>query len=217
MEDSEIQKRIIKLGKEIVKELGLDPGVDTLARWMAHYIAEHIENAENAEFEDEKIEIRQRCFEIILELWQHRGVFPSGNRPFENFESIFRALEELDPENKKNYYFNFNNRYVSVDPNVKQWVDLAHDIDYVARTLLEQVFKEAVLCAKDKKTRDWLNHSIGYEDEVTTIRLINRSVDSNTKKQIIKSRIEKIKSINKFNRQLISILEKELKDIPEEP
>jgi len=35
MESSEIRKRIINLGKVLVEELNLDPGVDTLARWMA--------------------------------------------------------------------------------------------------------------------------------------------------------------------------------------
>lgn len=48
MEDSEIQKRTMNLGKALVKELNLDPGVDTTARWMAHYIAEQIERAENS-------------------------------------------------------------------------------------------------------------------------------------------------------------------------
>ena len=47
-ENSEIQKKAINLGKSMVEELGLDPGVDTLARWMAHYVAEQIAIAENA-------------------------------------------------------------------------------------------------------------------------------------------------------------------------
>ena len=34
------------LGRRIVDELGLEKGVDTLARWMAHYIAELIEKVE---------------------------------------------------------------------------------------------------------------------------------------------------------------------------
>lgn len=38
----------MNLGKALVKELNLDPGVDTTARWMAHYIAEQIERAENS-------------------------------------------------------------------------------------------------------------------------------------------------------------------------
>lgn len=30
---------VIALGKRLVEELGMEPGVDTLGRWMAHYVA----------------------------------------------------------------------------------------------------------------------------------------------------------------------------------
>jgi len=217
MEKSETQQRIINLGKKIVKELGLDPGVDTLSRWMAHYIAEQLEAAESAVADEEKVEIKQRCFETILKLWQHRSAMPSGSRPFENFEPIFRALENLDPENKENYFFRFHNRDAALEPNVKQWLDIAQDIDQVSRIWLEYVFKQATLCASDKKTRDWLNHSIGFEDEVLVVNIIYPGEDSDEKKrERIKSRIEKLKSFNAFNSRLISILEKELSDIPKE-
>jgi len=48
MEQSEIQKELITLGKRLVKQLGLTHSNDTLARWMAHYIAELIYKAENS-------------------------------------------------------------------------------------------------------------------------------------------------------------------------
>ena len=50
------------------RELGLDPGVDTLARWIAHYIAEQMEVAGNATGED-KLTAERRCFDAILKLW----------------------------------------------------------------------------------------------------------------------------------------------------
>ena len=76
-ETSEIQERIFNLGKALVEELGLEPGVDTLARWMAHYIAEKITLAKNAHG-DEKIKAEQQCFDAILKLWQHRSRLPNG-------------------------------------------------------------------------------------------------------------------------------------------
>lgn len=59
--------KIIKLGKKIVDELLLSEGVDTLSKWMAHYIAELIEKAKNAEAE-EKEKYEKECFETILKL-----------------------------------------------------------------------------------------------------------------------------------------------------
>ena len=45
-------KDVLDLGRALVEELGLDPGVDTLSRWMAHYIAELIEDAETVKVEN---------------------------------------------------------------------------------------------------------------------------------------------------------------------
>ena len=39
---------VLVLGKKIVDELGLDQSADTLGRWMAHYLAEKIEDAKAA-------------------------------------------------------------------------------------------------------------------------------------------------------------------------
>ena len=79
-----MRKRIINLGKALVGELGLDPGVDTLARWMAHYTAEQMTIAETAT-DNDKIKAEQHCFETILKLWQHRSTLADGRGPFESF------------------------------------------------------------------------------------------------------------------------------------
>lgn len=102
MASSEIQERIINLGKALVEELGSRIG--TPSRWMAHYIAEQMTIADNAQGDD-KIRAEQKCFETILKLWEHRSSLPNGQRPFENFEPIFRVLEQLNPENKQPFYF----------------------------------------------------------------------------------------------------------------
>lgn len=103
MEDLEIQRRTMNLGKALVKELKLDPGVDTLGRWMAHYIAEQIEFAERTTG-DEKREAEERCFNAILKLWNHRSAIPGESKPFVNFEPILRTLKRLDPENDRNFF-----------------------------------------------------------------------------------------------------------------
>jgi len=40
MADSAQFDDVLKLGKQLIAELGLDQSIDTLSRWMAHYIAE---------------------------------------------------------------------------------------------------------------------------------------------------------------------------------
>lgn len=165
MENSELRKRTISLGKALVEELKLNPGVDTLSRWMVHYIAEQMTVAENATGDKKRI-AEQRCFETILKLWQHRSALPNGHRPFESFEPIFRALARLDPDNTTPYFFSerasrspeTNEEGDGVD-NVQQWLDIAKGIDQGARVMLEFVFTQAAINATDEKTLMWLKNA----------------------------------------------------------
>lgn len=192
--------------------MGSDQSSDMLSRWMAYYIAEQIEAAETATDDEPK----RRCFETILKLWQLRAVLPGGNRPFKSFEPIFRALEGLDPDNHQTFFFRHKDRNLSFAPSVEHWVDIANQIDRIARIWLEYVFQQAALCATDNKTKKWLNKAIGSEDEVLIIDDITYPYeDSNEKKrEKIVSRIEQLKSFNDLNKHLLTILQKELKDLP---
>lgn len=81
MEDSKAQKKVIDLGKALVKDLELDPGVDTLSKWMAHYLAEKIELTKKLTGKEKK-EAKKECFEITLKLWEHRYSAPPLKRIF---------------------------------------------------------------------------------------------------------------------------------------
>ena len=61
----------LELGRKLTKELGIDQSVDTLGRWMAHYIAELIQDAEKASAEERPAKMRA-CCDAILNLWKHR-------------------------------------------------------------------------------------------------------------------------------------------------
>lgn len=82
----------------------MEQSVDTLTRWMAHYIAELIQSAETASAEDRPDKMA-RCAEAILELWKHRSALPNGKRPFEDIEPILQGLESLDPHTDGPRYF----------------------------------------------------------------------------------------------------------------
>ena len=229
MEISEIQKRTIKLGKNLVKELGLDRSVDTLSRWMAHYIAEQMSIAKKASGK-EKMKAEQRCFETILKLWQHRSHLPTGVRPFENFDPILRALERLDPENKQPYF------YQGQDPSkksksskklgdVQKWLDIARGIDQTARIWLEYVFYQATLSATDKKTITWLENAIvasGGDEVSIIVRLIDSGPEDigetdvqeqKARRDKLKSRIEQLDSFNNFSQTLREMFVDELNGI----
>lgn len=121
METSEQQKKIINLGKQFVDELGLDSGVDTFSKWMAHYIAEKMTLAEQLPVGDNKNAVEKECFDIILTLWKHRWLLPSGKRPLEDFELILKLFKKLDPDNPEPFlYRRFENDLHEAENTDKQ-------------------------------------------------------------------------------------------------
>ena len=173
------------LGKKIVDELDADQPIDTLSRWMAHYIAEKIEDAETAtdEARDRKM---SECRDAILRLWAHRSELPNGKRPFEDFEPIFRVIESLDPDDSTSRYF--SQIRLTADENdggaqTTQWLKTASELDYAARILIRYCLAMAARDAVDK-SRDWvtLAEAIAEEEntdiDINIISLIMNDIDA---------------------------------------
>jgi len=209
----------MNLGKALVKELNLDPGVDTLGRWMAHYIAEQIEIAENATGVDKR-EAEERCFKSILKLWNHRSVIPGESRPFVNFEPILRTLERLDPENDRHYFFEDSTDIPENDTDeLKNWLDVAKKIDEAARVWLKYVFKQAALAATDESTLEWLEnaYTLQEEDHFSVIfRELHNDVESFGEGKVQKDRkklysnIKKLEVFAELNQMLLTEYRREL-------
>jgi len=65
---SEPSEAVLALGKKLISELKLGATNDTLARWMIHYLAELIKQAEN-KADKNYVANREKCFDTILALW----------------------------------------------------------------------------------------------------------------------------------------------------
>lgn len=227
MANSEMRKNIIALGERIVKELNLDPGVDTLSRWMSHYIAEKILIVKQSSGVKKK-KAEEQCLESILKLWTHRKVALDGH-PFENFEPIFRTLEMLDPDNI-NQHFYFNHLVNSSEKKksgknsdeIQKWLDLAMGIDQTARILLEYVFNNATGLASDSNANMWLKHFDGAgldDDEILAILKLNEKQSSKNKtkeeKEVyqkqLKSKIDRLEAFSSLSQKLRDEFEGELR------
>jgi hypothetical protein len=162
MESSEIKKRATSLGKLLVEELRREPDVDTLSRWMAHYVAEQIAIAENSTG-SAKDTAEDQCFQTILALWAHRFVLPNGRRPFEEFEPIFSALARLDPD-KPSYYHRLvrpvETARKSEATSVEVLIEFIFGIDHATRILIKAALSEATSKAKTKRTKAFLANAI---------------------------------------------------------
>jgi hypothetical protein len=163
---------ILTLGKKLVAELDLNQSSDTLGRWMAHYVAELMRAAETVEPERRQ-EIKKECCAAILDLWQHRHVLPNGKRPFENIEPILRALESLDPEDDIPRYFRSarpDKAEAEQETETQQWLELASELDYSAKTLIRHCLARAAEHALEK-SREWVKRAaeVGADHHAETL------------------------------------------------
>lgn len=209
MENSEIQQKVIVLGKALVHELGLEPEVDTLSRWLAHYIAEQLTYLENAK-EDEKKLAQDRCFETILKVWQHRSLYPNNHRPFQNFEDIFKTLTALNQKSRYSYYGFYDSKPKSDDAernkDLKQWTDIAIGIDNAARNLIKFALRQAVEKALDDKTKSWLDKAINLmpNDDLVAINQLTSKDDSIEKLETMLKQLNEFIELSQFIRYEIS-------------
>ena len=216
-------KGVLDLGRALVEELGLDPGVDTLSRWMAHYIAELIENAETAKVEDRTAKLAE-CADAILHLWERRHQLPNGKRPFEDLGPILRALESLDPTDDTPRYF--RSQRMAVDETeqnaeTKKWLDRADGLDYSAKILIRYFLTQATQNVLDR-SKDWvvLAEAVGLDDgiDLPVIRFITDESDLLKKgepddraRRLLEDRIKRLDAFKKMADALVSDLRRQLK------
>ena len=146
----------IELGKRLVQELGIEDSNDTLSRWMAHYIAEKIDEANSAKGDTKRAAIHE-CYSAILKLWEHRSAFPTSRRPFGDFESLFETLSSLNIDDRTPRYFR-TARMAAVDNVVSEsqrWLNAATALDDAARVLIRYCLAVAAENAVEK-SREWV-------------------------------------------------------------
>ena len=169
--------KVLAVGKKFVDELGLDQSVDTLGRWMAHYLAEQMEAAESAAGEDGNRKLSE-CSDAILKLWAHRSEQQNDQRPFKEFGQIFRVLQSLDVDDPTPRHFRPARLAVKQDDEgdaTQQWLNIACRIDDAARVLIRYSLATAAQEAVDK-SRTWvaLAETIAEEEDIDikTVRAI---------------------------------------------
>ena len=208
------------MGRKLVEELDLESSVDTLGRWMAHYVAELMDHAENSPPEELAVS-KKRCFDAILDLWSHRAELPDGRRPFEDLEPIMTAIESLDPESDTPRYFPSIRHAVDEpeeDPQTQSLLDVVRSIDSAARILIKETLADAALSAIER-TREWvaLAEQAGVDSGVADVVVrflsgeadMDPSSDSNThRRELLKERVERLEAFNELTKLVVEDLKK---------
>jgi hypothetical protein len=219
---SERCEATLELGKKLTKELSLDQSVDTLGRWMAHYIAELIQNAEKASAEERPAKMRV-CCDAILNLWKHRYTLANGKRPFEELEQLLRVLESLDPENDQPRYFRSVRGVADggeENDETKSYLKLIDGLDYSARILIRYCLTQAAQKALTKSA-EWvaLAESAGADESADYLlvrvlfdedRMLKASDPGEAERKRIEDRINRLEKFAKMAMAVASELRQKL-------
>lgn len=110
---------------------------------MAHYVAELIDKAEQADVADREA-AEARCARAILDLWSHRAALSGRRGLFDNLAPVLETLRALHPDRHRAFYrSDLLERAVPADDDNRTWLDLARGIDFTARLLIEAVLARA--------------------------------------------------------------------------
>lgn len=225
MENSKIQTQVITLGKLLVNELGLESSVDTLARWMAHYIAEKIVQIEIMPAGAEKDSAEKNCYDAILKLWDRRWSFPPELQPLKDFKPILKVLQMIDPKNESPFFYRHTNELLGdIDPgsdlrDIKKHIELIGQIDKTARIWIDTILNQAILDASKENTKEILANAIELpnNEDVITIQEImigdNANYVSKNRLEFLNSRIKELENFCKLNDVLLECYKRDLAEI----
>lgn len=87
----------MELGKCLVAELKLEEGRNTLAKWLAHHLAELIADTERSQDGKSQKAASDRAVETILKIWDHRSDLPGNANPLAPYRNILQVLSDLNP------------------------------------------------------------------------------------------------------------------------
>jgi len=233
MEDSKAQLKIINLGRAIVNELNLDPGVDTLSKWMAHYVGEKIELVEKSSGK-KKEQAQKECVEIILNLWEHRWSIPQGKSFLINFEPLLETIEKLDPNKKLPFFFppRFQKEFQKESENevphhAKDNYEMALKVDRLARSLISDLLNRAVSGLDlNKERREVIRRGLDLDSpDIQALRyvLYNKKTKESQESDMydgkqeryaeIQRRIKDLEELSSFKNSLLERYIKELSEL----
>lgn len=93
-----LSQELKERGRQLVAELNLQHR-DTTQKWMAHYIAELMHRAEDADSAEGRLQAADRCADIIMRLWEHRAEDARRyvrSQVYSSFEAVYEKRELAD-------------------------------------------------------------------------------------------------------------------------
>jgi hypothetical protein len=158
----------------------MDDDVDTLGRWMSHFLAERMDAAEKEADEIAKKRLQQECCTIILDLWERRASLPGRARPLGSLSEILGAIVDLRGKKSPHYSATLRRRKTEGNP----WLLFAQEVDTEVMNLVRlSIFHAAAEsylpteAVKVSKFREFLS-----EQEIRIVEELQRLIDETGRK-----------------------------------
>lgn len=90
-------KDVLALGQVIVNQLELASRGAVLERWLAHHLAEVLDEVDRVSGKA-KAEAERNAVDLVLKLWLHRRALPEPADPLGGYRKAIEALGSLTPE-----------------------------------------------------------------------------------------------------------------------
>ena len=146
------EEEIIKLGKKIVEELQLEPSVNTLGRWMSHYLSELIHKIDDCNSETEKKETQKECCEVIIKLWNNRENLPNVSTPLNELNPLIKVLKKLKKDESDDLFFT-PFRQISEG---KTWENFVHTVKTNSESIIELCLLSCINSDFLQKRKEWI-------------------------------------------------------------
>lgn len=194
------EEEILKLGKKIIKELELVYTVNTLARWLGHYLAELMNNIDNCEFEEKKSELQKECCNVILELWEKRERIPI-EKPTEKLKPILDILGLLKSNEHPFIHHRFLNNHNGLRNKDSSW----HSFLEIVKKNSERIYRKSLISMISEelleKDKEWIEEHGSFlsTDEKSVLEYLDSMkeisisiIDGSEKEITEKERIENL-------------------------
>jgi len=144
---------VLDLGRRLVQELSLDNTCETLAKWMAHYLAEQMLATEKEKKPSARRAAQARCRDIILRLWAERGDLPARARPLGRLDEAMAALQAMRADQTE-FPMMVERR---ADQTKNPWLVFARDSYAADKRMACIAFLAGVLAARFGDAKRWLD------------------------------------------------------------
>ncbi|WP_405290981.1 hypothetical protein [Algibacter sp. Ld11] len=194
------EEEILKLGKKLIAELELVYTVNTLARWMGHYLVELMNNIDKCESKQEKSELQKECCNVILEIWEKRERIPI-EKPTEKLKPIIDVLSLL----KKNEHPFIRHRFLGNNNGLRNknsnWLSFLE----IVKNNSERIYRKSIISMISEelleKDKEWIEKHGSFlsDDEksvveyLDSIKEITISFSNDSEKEITEN--EKIENL----------------------